>query len=454
MVEVPVKMYVDKLLRLLRETARPMSLLSGPTKDRALRLMAANVAEAEEAILQANEQDVEAIGKTMAGESNRERVREAVARVRMTADDVKAIVDRLNRIADLPDPLSEVIEQHDEPNGMQVARMRSPLGVIGVVSEMAPLATIDSIALCLKSGNVCVFRGSADWTQTQQVIAGCLYRAAEEAGVPKNGFLLIERQEKEVALELIRAGKALDAIIPRGGAGLRKVVQEQAKMPILSHDGGITHVYIDEDADIPMAQNIVINSKVQQANAANSCDTLLVHQGLARPLLPALILRLLDEFKVDVIGCPKTVALMGQMLMTGHKAVKAADEGDWNKQFQGLSINIKMVPSFDDAVSHIVQHGPSHTCTIVTKSYASALRFSREIDAGTVLVNASTRLNAGDSLGLGADVGLSCSRLHARGPIGLRQLTCEKYVVFGSGQLRQPHPVPLTYTDAIMLKRP
>ncbi|MFO0729715.1 MAG: glutamate-5-semialdehyde dehydrogenase [Nitrospiraceae bacterium] len=319
---------------------------------------------------------------------------------------------------------------------------------------MAPLATIDSIALCLKSGNVCVFRGSADWTQTQQVIAGCLYRAAEEAGVPKNGFLLIERQEKEVALELIRAGKALDAIIPRGGAGLRKVVQEQAKMPILSHDGGITHVYIDEDADIPMAQNIVINSKVQQANAANSCDTLLVHQGLARPLLPALILRLLDEFKVDVIGCPKTVALMGQMLMTGHKAVKAADEGDWNKQFQGLSINIKMVPSFDDAVSHIVQHGPSHTCTIVTKSYASALRFSREIDAGTVLVNASTRLNAGDSLGLGADVGLSCSRLHARGPIGLRQLTCEKYVVFGSGQLRQPHPVPLTYTDAIMLKRP
>lgn len=454
MVEVPIKMYVDKLLKSLRDVARPMSLLPGPTKDRALRAMAANVAEAEEAILQANEQDVEAIGKTLAGESNRERVREAVARVRMTADDVKAIVDRLNRIADLPDPLGEVIEQHDEPNGMQVARMRAPLGVIGVVSEMAPLATIDSIALCLKSGNVCVFRGSADWTQTQQVIAGHLYRAAEEAGIPKNGFLLVERPEKEVALELIRSGKALDAIIPRGGAGLRKVVQEQAKMPVLSHDGGITHVYIDEDADIPMAQNIVINSKVQLANAANACDTLLVHQGLARPLLPALILRLLDEFKVDVHGCPKTVALMGQMLMTGHKAVKAAVEEDWKKQFQGLSINIKMVPTYDDAVAHIVQHGPSHTCTIVTKSYASAMRFTREIDAGTVLVNASTRLNAGDSLGLGADVGLSCSRFHARGPIGLRQLTCEKYVVFGGGQLRQPHPVPLTYTDAIMLKRP
>ena len=454
MVEVPVKLFVDKLLKTSRDSTKALALVAGQTKDKALRAMAAQLAEAETEILEANERDVEAVGKSFAGEANRERVREAVARVRMTADDVKALVDRLNVIADLPDPLGEVSGSREEPNGMRVGRVRVPLGVIGVISEMAPLATVESIALCLKSGNVCVFRGSPDWALTQQAIAAGLSRGAEEAGLPKDAFTLIDRPEKDVAMELIRAGKALDAIIPRGGPGLRKVVQEQAKMPILCHDGGVTHIFIDEDADIPMAQNIVINSKVQQPAAANSVDTLLVHQGLARPLLPALIRRLLDEFKVDVHGCPKTVALMGQMLMTGHKAVKPAQDEDWNRQFQGLTMAIMMVPSFNEALAHIARHGPSHTCAIVTRSYESALRFTREVDAGSVLVNGSTRLNAGDGLGFGADLGLSTTRHHARGPIGLQQLTCEKYVVFGSGQLRHPHPVPLAYEDAIMLKRP
>ena len=454
MVEVPVKLYLDKVLKSAREAVRPFALMTGPARDKALRGMATAIAEAEEDILAANEKDVDAVGKSMTGYENRERVRDAVARVRMTADDVKAMVDRLHRIADLPDPLGEVLGRHDEPNGLQVSRVRVPIGVIGIVSELAPLETIDALALCLKSGNVCVFRGSPDWTLTQQTIAACLSKAAAEAGIPPGACTIIERPEKEAALELIKSGKALDAIIPRGGAGLRKVVQEQAKMPILCHDGGITHVYIDGDVDIPLAQNIVVNSKVQQPLAANALDTLLVHQGIARPLLSALILRLLDEFKIDVLGCPKTVALMGQMLMTGHKAVKPAQDADWNRQFQGPTMAIKMVPSFDDALAHITQHGPSHTCVIVTKSYESAMRFTKEVDAGSVLVNASSRLNAGDSLGFGADVGLSSSRHHARGPIGLTQLTCEKYVVFGSGQLRHPHPVPLAYEDAIMLKRP
>ena len=454
MVEVPVKLYLDKLLKLAREAVRPLSLVPGPVRDKALRGMATNLAEAEENILTANEKDVDAVGKSMTGYENRERVRDAVARVRMTTDDVKAMVDRLRRIADLPDPLGEVMGRHDEPNGLQVSRVRVPIGLIGIVSEMAPLDNIDALALCLKSGNVCVFRGSPDWALTQQTIVAALSRAVSDAGIPSAACTILDRPEKEAALELIKSGKALDAIIPRGGAGLRKVVQEQAKMPILCHDGGITHVYIDDDVEIPLAQNIVINSKVQQPSAANALDTLLVHQGIARPLLSALILRLLDEFKIDVYGCPKTVSLMGQMLMTGHKAVKPAQDQDWNKQFQGPTMAIKMVPGFDDALDHITKHGPSHTCVIVTKSYDSAMRFTKEVDAGTVLVNASSRLNAGDSLGFGADVGLSSTRQHARGPIGLEQLTCEKYVVFGGGQLRHPHPVPLTYEDAIMLKRP
>lgn len=454
MVEVPVKLYLDKVLKTARDAVRPTSLLSGPLRDKALRGMALSITEAEESILVANEKDVDAVGKSMIGYENRERVRDAVARIRMTADDVKALADRLHHIADLPDPLGEVLGRHEEPNGLQVSRVRVPIGVIGIVSELSPLETIDALALCLKSGNVCVFRGSPDWTHTQQVIAAGLAKAMHEAGIPKGACTIIDRQEKEAALELIKSGKALDAIIPRGGAGLRKVVQEQAKMPILCHDGGITHVYIDDDVEIPLAQNIVVNSKVQNPSAPNSVDTLLVHQGIARPLLSALILRLLDEFKIDIYGCPKTVSLMGQMLMTGHKAVKPAQESDWNKQFQGPSMAIKMVPGFEEALAHIAQHGPSHTCVIVTKSYESAMRFSREVDAGSVLVNASSRLNAGDSLGFGADIGLSSARHHARGPIGLNQLTCEKYVVFGSGQLRHPHPVPLAYEDAIMLKRP
>jgi glutamate-5-semialdehyde dehydrogenase len=284
-------------------------------------------------------------------------------------------------------------------------------------------------------------------------LAKGLYESAQESGIPSGAFTIIDRPEKEAALELIRSGRALDGIIPRGGPGLRRAVLDQAKMPVLCHDTGITHLYIEQDADIPMAQNIVINSKAQQPGAANALDTLLVQQAIARPLLSALILRLLDEFKIEVFGCPKTVALMGQMSMSGHKSVQPAAEADWSKQFQRAALAVKMVADMEEALAHIAQHGPSHTCAIVTKSYESARRFTNEVDAGTVLVNASTRLNSGEGLGFGADMGLSTSRIHVRGPIGPQHLTATKYLVLGSGQLRQPHPVPLTYEDAIMLKR-
>jgi glutamate-5-semialdehyde dehydrogenase len=453
MPEVPVKLYLDKLLKQSRECAKPVSLLPGPVKAHALHLMAERVEQDQEKLLAANEEDVEAVGKSLAGETSRERVREAVARVRMSADDVKIIADRLGLIADLPDPLGEVMDRRDEANGLQVNVVRMPLGVLGVISEMNPLITAESIALCLKAGNVCVFRGAPEWNKTQQVLAAGLYESGERAGVPRGAFTILDRPEKEAALELIRSGKALDGIIPRGGPGLRRAVLDQAKMPVLCHDTGITHIYIDEDADIPMAQNLVINSKAQQPGAANAVDSILVQQAIARPLLSALILRLLDEFKVEVVGCPKTVALMGQMSMSGHKSVRPATDEDWSKQFQAATLTVKMVADMDEALAHIAKHGPSHTCAIVTKSYESARRFTKEVDAGAVLVNASTRLNAGDALGFGADLGLSTSRVHARGPIGPQHLTCEKYVVFGTGQLRQPHPVPLTYEDAIMLKR-
>ena len=454
MPEVPVKLYMDKLLKECRNVTRPLALLSGQVKDKALRAMADRLAADEEKILAANEKDVDAVGKSFEADVMKDRMKAAVARLRMTADDIKEMVERLRMIADLPDPVGAVTSRWERPDGLQVSRVRVPIGVIGVVSELSPLITVESIGLCFKAGNACVFRGAPEWGLTQHVIGTGLRESAEQNGVPAGSWIMIERPEKEVAVELIRSGKILDAIIPRGGAGLRKAVMEQAKMPVLCHDGGLTHMYVDADTDMPMAQNVAINSKVQKAIASNSLDTLLVQQVVARQFLPPLINRMLTEFKIEVRACSKTMALMGQMAVSGHVSVIPATEEDWHTQFQSPVLAVKMVANMDEALAHIVAHGPCLTAVIATTCYQSAMRFTREVDASAVFVNASSRLNAGDSYGMGADIGLSGSRLHAKGPIGLEQLTCEKYVAFGSGQLRYPHPVPETYFDAIMLKRP
>ena len=454
MPEVPVKLYMDKILKECRNTARPLALLSGHVKDTALRAMADRLAADEEAILAANEKDVDAVGKSFEADVMKDRMKAAVARLRMMADDIKEMVERLRMIADLPDPVGAVTSRWERPDGLQVSRVRVPIGVIGVVSELSPLVTVESIALCFKSGNLCVFRGSPEWGLTHQVIGVGLREAAEQNGVPAGAWIIIERPEKEVAVELIRSGKVLDAIVPRGGAGLRKAVMEQAKMPVLCYDGGLTQMYVDADTDMPMAQNVAINSKVQKAVASNSLDTLLVQQVVARQFLPPLVNRMLTEYKIEVRACSKTMALMGQMAVSGHVSVIPATEEDWHTQFQSPVLAVKMVANLDEALAHIVAHGPCLTAVIATTSYESAMRFTREVDASAVFVNASSRLNAADSYGMGAEIGLSGLRLHAKGPIGLEQLTCEKYVAFGSGQLRYPHPVPETYFDAIMLKRP
>lgn len=454
MPEVPVKMYIDKLLKSCRDVQRPMALISGPVKDRALRAMADRLEADAEDIFAANQFDVDAVGKTLLGEGLRgERVKEAVTRVRLMPDDVKEMAERLRLIADLPDPVGAVTRRWEQPDGLQVQRVRVPLGVVGVISEMKPLITVESLALCLKSGNICVFRPSSEWSRTHQAIETRMREEAERAGIPAGAWLLVDRPEKEVALEIMRAGKSVDAIVPRGGAGLRKTMHEQAKMPILCYDYGISHAYVDGDVDIPSAQNVVINSKIQHAASPNSIDTLLVQQSMARPFLAALIRRLLEEYKIQVIGCPKTVALMGQMAMTGHEAVTPATEEDWHRQFQAPILAIKMVDGMDEALAHIAGHGPCLTAVIATSDYNAAMRFSREVDATAVMVNASSRLNSGDGYGMGPDIGLNLSKVQTRGPIGLEQLTNEKYVAFGAGQLRHPHPVPETYEDAIMLKR-
>lgn len=454
MVDVPVKIIVTNLLKKAREAVRPMALLSTNVKNQVLRRVAELILEHEEALLAANEQDVKQVGKTLEGETNKDRVKEAVERVRMAPDDVKRLIDALHRIADLSDPVGAVTSMTQRPNGMQVSRVRAPIGVIAVISEFGPPVMMQSVGLCLKSGNVCVYRGGAEWGQTTAKLAGWWRQAADEAGVPAGGITVIERPEKEAAIELFRQPKLVDAVIPKGGATLRKAVLEQSRVPVLCHDGGVNVGYIDLDTDLPLAQNIVVNAKVQEVKAANALDTLLVHQNTARPLLPALVRRLLDEFRVEVRGCPKTVALIGSQSFSSYKSLKEATEEDWAQQFLGPMVAVKMVVDFDEALEHLARYGPIQTATIVTRDYGTAMRFTHEVDAAAVLVNTSTRFHDGEEFGLGGEIGLSTARIHARGPVGLDQLTCEKYVVLGTGQVRQPHPVPVTYEDAIMLKRP
>jgi glutamate-5-semialdehyde dehydrogenase len=453
MVEVPVKLYMDKVLKAARQTVRSMTQLSTVAKNKVLLAVADRLAEQEEAIFELNERDVKAVGKSLEGE-NKDRVKEAVDRVRLAPDDLKEMCEDLRRIAELPDPVGEVTSMQQRPNGMQVSRVRSPIGVIGVISEFGPRIMTESIALCLKSGNVCVYRGGPEWVQTNTKLAALWREAADDAGVPADGLTFIERPEKEAAIEMFRQPKWIDALIVKGRAPLRRAVIEQSRIPILCHDFGVSVMYIDAEADLPLAQNIVVNSKVQRAAADNSIDTLLVHQATARPLVPALIRRLLDEFKVEVRGCPKTVSLIGAQSFTSYKVVQEATEADWAQQVLSPLLAIKVVNDFDEALNHMVQYGPIHTAAIVTRDYANAMRFTREADAAAVMVNASTRLHEADEFGMGGQMGVSTGRTHARGPIALEQLTCEKYVVLGTGQLRHPHPVPVTYEDAIMLKRP
>lgn len=452
MVEIPVKMYVTNVVKGLGELVQPMAALPSQIKDDALRAMAKALEEQEAAILEANEQDTEAVGKTLVGEANKDRVKEAVERVRLTSERIGDMVATLRRVADFPEPVGEMRDLHLEENGMQVCRMRVPIGLIGVISDMGPEVAVEAVALCLKSGNVSVLRLNADWSRTNAVIFPALAKAAREAGVPSSGFAWVERTEREAALELMRQ-PLLNALIARGGAGLRKAVQEHGRAPVLGYDGGLCHLYVDAEADLPMAQKIVVNSKIQKPGALNALDVLLVHKATARTFLAGLIRLLLDEFKVQLCGCPKTMSLMGSHTLTGYLSIRAAGDDDWQRQYPAREMGLKIVESLDEAMEHIAKYGPSHTAGIVTKDYPSAMRFVRQVDAGSVLVNSSTRLNDGREMSLGGDLGMSAMRLHTRGPIGLRDLTCEKYVVLGSGQLREPHPVPEAYSDAIMLKK-
>ncbi len=424
--EAPVEVltpeeYVTTLVKRAKEAAGRLSSLPTAVKNQALEAMADGLEEHEAELLAENEKDLEQFEATPE--------RKALGdRLRLTAERIREMAAGIRDIARLPDPLGDTPKMWTRPNGMQVGRMRVPIGVIGIIYEARPNVTADSAALCLKSGNVCILRGGSEALHSNVAIARVLSESAEKAGVPAGAITFVDRAEREVVQLLLKQDRYIDLIIPRGGESLMKTIAEHATIPVLKHDKGVCHTYVDVDADPEVAERICLNAKVQRPSTCNAMETLLVHHSIARTWLPLLVEKL-TAAKVDVRGCAKTCQLCPEV-------TPAADD-DFGREFLDLVLAIKVVKNMDEALEHIATYGSQHTEAIVTKDYARAMRFLREVDAGAVLVNASTRLNDGYQFGLGAEIGISTSRLHARGPMGLEELTCSKFVVLGSGQIRE-----------------
>ena len=418
---IPIPEYVDELVTQAKYAAGRLATLSTAVKNRALLAMAAALEEQKDALLAANELDLEAFG-TAPG-------KQALAdRLRLTSERIVEMAAGLREVAALPDPLGDMPKMWTRPNGMQVGRVRVPIGVIGIIYESRPNVTADSAALCLKSGNACVLRGGSEAIHSNTAIAAVLSEAAEKAGVPAGAISFVARPDRELVPLLLKQDRYIDLIIPRGGESLMRVVTEHATIPVMKHDAGVCHIYVDADADPAMAERVCFNAKVQRPSTCNAMETLLVHQGIARHWLVPFIDKLVAA-KVEVRGCQKTCQL--------SSSAKPANDEDFGKEFLDLTLAVKVVKNVDEAMEHIAKYGSHHTEAIVTSDYPKAMRFLREVDASAVLVNASTRLNDGYQFGLGAEIGISTSRIHARGPMGLEELTCFKYIVLGSGQVRE-----------------
>jgi glutamate-5-semialdehyde dehydrogenase len=413
--------YLEITLQKAKDAARSLSGMIATKKNTALLAMAEGLEEAEEALLEANEEDL----KVFEGDESRAAMAD---RLRLTPDRIADMAKQIREIAKLRDPVGESKGFWQRPNGMRVGRVRVPIGVIGIIYESRPNVTADAAALCLKSGNVCVLRGGSEALHSNKAIAKVLGEAAQKSGIPEGAITFIDRPDREVVLALLKSDHYIDLIIPRGGEALMKTVNEHATIPVIKHDKGVCHIYVDSDVDLAMAQRISFNAKVQRPSTCNAMETLLVHEKVAKNFLQALAKEFV-EANVEMRGCPKTCKIVSE--------AKPAQDEDFGQEFLALIVAIKVVKDIDDAMNHIHQFVSHHTETIVTNDYDRALRFLREVDAGAVMVNASTRLNDGYEFGLGAEIGISTTRIHARGPMGLEDLTCSKYLVYGTGQIRE-----------------
>jgi glutamate-5-semialdehyde dehydrogenase len=408
-----------------RTASRALARAGTAQKNRALEEAANALIEREKTILAANAQDVKA-----ARTEGRDDA--FIDRLTLTAKAVEAMAEGLRDIAKLPDPVGEVTGLASRPSGIQVGRMRVPLGVIAIIYESRPNVTADAGGLCLKSGNACILRGGSESLKSNLAIAACLATGLKAAGLPAESIQLVETPDRAVVSELVALDKHVDAIVPRGGKSLIERVAKDARVPVIKHLDGICHVYVDDGADVAKAVAIADNAKTQRYGTCNTMETLLVAHGIAPRVLPE-IGRIYAGKRVEMRACPESREILKK---AGVKGVKAATEEDYRTEYLAPVVSIKVVADLDAAMAHIAQYGSQHTDAIVTENWSHAQRFLREVDSSSVMVNASTRFADGYEYGLGAEIGISTNKLHARGPVGLEGLTSQKWIVLGDGQVR------------------
>lgn len=406
---------------LAKKASVQLSLLPTDVKNRALFSMAQALVSAEEQILAANETDME--------EGRKRGMSTALLdRLLLTSDRIKDMAFGLRAVAALPDPVGEVEAMWKGAQDIEIGRMRVPMGVVGIIYEARPNVTVDAAGLCLKTGNACILRGGSDALNSNKIITNIISTAAQKGGAPEGCIQLLENTDREVAAQMMKMNQYLDVLIPRGGAGLIQTVVENATVPVIETGIGNCHIYVDNTANLKMAEEIIINAKCQRPGVCNAAETLLVHKDIAKEFLPQTAKRLI-ELGVELRGDDET-----QRLVFG---IKPAVDDDYAAEFLDLILAVKVVASLDEAMEHIRRYGTKHSEAIITESYSNSRIFLQGVDAAAVYVNASTRFTDGFMFGFGAEIGISTQKLHARGPMGLKELTTIKYIVYGNGQTRK-----------------
>ncbi len=405
-----------------REAARKMSAVDGRAKQLALETLADLLEERKETVLEANGKDLE-----QARENGLDKAR--TQRLTISEKILGSMIQGCREIAAMPDPVGEIESMKKRPNGMLVGRMRVPLGVVAMIYESRPNATVDAGILCLKAGNATVLRGGSEAFYSNMALAGLMHQALEKAGLPADAVQVVPTTDREAVSELLKLEDHIDVVIPRGGEGLIRAVTRQATMPVLKHYKGVCQIFADESCDVERAVEIIHNAKTQYPSGCNALECLLVHEGVAAELLP----RVADRLGPDGVrfkACPKSLPLLG-------KYAEAATDEDWGTEYLELTMAVKVVSGQDEAQDYIARYGSNHTEAILTARHENAMRFLREVDASLVVVNSTTRFNDGAQLGLGAEIGISTSKLHAYGPMGIKELTTTKFVLLGEGQIRE-----------------
>ncbi len=415
-----IKTYMNEVGQRARAASRQMATAETALKNSALSRVADAIEKATGSLLEANKIDL------AAGEADGLDAA-LLDRLALNPERVAAMAEGLRQIAALPDPVGEVTDLNYRPSGIQVGRMRVPLGVVGIIYESRPNVTADAAGLCLKAGNAAILRGGSEAMRSNQAIAARIHEALNGVGLPADAVQVVETTDRAAVSALIQMNESVDVIVPRGGKGLIERVSKEATVPVIKHLHGICHVYIDNKADVEKAIAIAYNAKTQRYGTCNTMETLLVAEGVAESVL-ARLGALYDEAGVEIRGCQHTRDRLPN--------AKAAVEEDWDTEYLAPILSIRVVGSLDDALAHIQAHGSGHTDAIVTEDYSRARRFLREVDSSSVMVNASTRFADGFEYGLGAEIGISTDKLHARGPVGLHGLTTQKFVVLGDGHIR------------------